>query len=198
MAGFIIAKLLEKVPQVDFHTIEDVMVGCGLTHHEAGYNLGRNAALLPGLPVTVPGTTVNRFCSSSLQTIRMAAHAIKAGEGDIFVAAGAESITRTLNKGFDPEDFNPRFVDESRDDFINHVYIPMGMTAENVAERYGISRERMDEFGKLSQDRAVAAQADGFFDREITPYPLPDGTFMTKDDGPRPNTCLLYTSPSPR
>ncbi len=190
MAGFIIARVLEKVPQVDVSTIEDVMVGCGLTHHESGYNLGRNAALLAGLPDTVPGTTVNRFCSSSLQTIRMAAHAIKAGEGDLFVAAGVESITRTLNNGFDPEDFNPRFVDESRDDFINHVYIPMGLTAENVAKRYAISRERMDEFAKLSQDRAVAAQADGFFDREIVPYPLPDGTHMTKDDGPRPNTTV--------
>lgn len=190
MAGFIIKSLLEKVPQLDPATIEDVMVGCGLTHHESGYNLGRNAALLAGLPVTVPGTTVNRFCSSSLQTIRMAAHAIWSGEGDVFVAGGVESISRTLNNGFDPEDFNPRFVDESRDDFINHVYIPMGMTAENVAERYGISRERMDEFGKLSQDRAVAAQEDGFFEKEITPYPLPDGSVMTKDDGPRPNTTL--------
>lgn len=190
MAGFIIARVLEKVPQVDVSKIEDVMVGCGLTHHESGYNLGRNAALLAGLPDTVPGTTVNRFCSSSLQTIRMAAHAIKAGEGDIFVAAGVESITRTLNNGFDPEDFNPRFVDESRDDFINHVYIPMGLTAENVAKRYAITRERMDAFAKLSQDRAVAAQADGFFDREISPYPLSDGTLMTKDDGPRPNTTV--------
>ncbi|MFQ5947295.1 MAG: acetyl-CoA C-acyltransferase, partial [Acidimicrobiia bacterium] len=170
--------------------LEDVMVGCGLTHHEQGYNIGRRAALLAGLPDTVPGTTVNRFCASSLQTIRMAFHAIKVGEGDTYVAAGVESSTRCLGKGFNPEDLHPRFLDESRDDFINHVYIPMGLTAENVAEQFGVGRQAMDEFGKLSQDRAVAAQKNGFFDREITPYPLPDGTTMTADDGPRPDTTL--------
>ncbi|HKZ28806.1 MAG TPA: acetyl-CoA C-acyltransferase [Acidimicrobiia bacterium] len=190
MAGFVIKAVLDKVPQLDPSAVDDVMVGCGLTHHEQGYNVGRNAALLAGLPDTVPGTTVNRFCASSLQTIRMAFHAIKAGEGDAFVAAGVESVTRTMNKGFDPEDFNPRFMDESRDDFINHVYIPMGMTAENVAARFGVSRERMDEFAKLSQDRAVGAQADGFFEREIVPYPLDDGTVVARDDGPRPGTTL--------
>ena len=190
MAGFVIKAVLDKVPQLDPSAVDDVMVGCGLTHHEQGYNVGRNAALLAGLPDTVPGTTVNRFCASSLQTIRMAFHAIKAGEGDAFVAAGVESVTRTMNKGFDPEDFNPRFMDESRDDFINHVYIPMGMTAENVAARFGVSRERMDEFAKLSQDRAVGAQADGFFEREIVPYPLDDGTVVARDEGPRPGTTL--------
>ena len=190
MAGFVIKAVLDKVPQLDPSAVDDVMVGCGLTHHEQGYNVGRNTALLAGLPDTVPGTTVNRFCASSLQTIRMAFHAIKAGEGDAFVAAGVESVTRTMNKGFDPEDFNPRFMDESRDDFINHVYIPMGMTAENVAARFGVSRERMDEFAKLSQDRAVGAQADGFFEREIVPYPLDDGTVVARDDGPRPGTTL--------
>lgn len=190
MAGFVIKAVLDKVPQLDPSAVDDVMVGCGLTHHEQGYNVGRNAALLAGLPDTVPGTTVNRFCASSLQTIRMAFHAIKAGEGDAFVAAGVESVTRTMNKGFDPEDFNPRFMDESRDDFINHVYIPMGMTAENVAARFGVSRERMDEFAKLSQDRAVGAKADGFFEREIVPYPLDDGTVVARDDGPRPGTTL--------
>jgi len=190
MAGFVIKAVLDKVPQLDPSAVDDVMVGCGLTHHEQGYNVGRNAALLAGLPDTVPGTTVNRFCASSLQTIRMAFHAIKAGEGDAFVAAGVESVTRTMNKGFDPEDFNPRFMDESRDDFINHVYIPMGMTAENVAARFGVSRERMDEFAKLSQDRAVGAQADGFFERDIVPYPLDDGTVVARDDGPRPGTTL--------
>jgi len=190
MAGLVIKAVLDKVPQLDPRTVDDVILGCGRTHHEQGYNIGRNAALLAGLPDTVPGTTVNRFCASSLQTIRMAFHAIKAGEGDAFVAAGVESVTRTMEKGFDPDDFNPRFMDESRDDFINHVYIPMGITAENVAARYRIDRERMDEFAKLSQDRAVAAQADGFFDREIVPYPLADGTIVSRDDGPRPGTTL--------
>jgi acetyl-CoA C-acetyltransferase len=190
MAGYVIRAVLDKVPQVDPGSIDDVMLGCGFTHHEQGYNIGRNAALLAGLPDTVPGTTVNRFCASSLQTIRMAFHAIKAGEGDVFVAAGVESVTRTMNKALDPEDFNPRFMDENRDDFINHVYIPMGMTAENVAAKFGIGRDRMDEYAKLSQDRAVRAQADGFFAREIIPYSLDDGNVVARDDGPRPGTTL--------
>ena len=190
MAGMVIKAVLDKVPELPRATIDDVMLGCGLTHHEQGYNLGRNAALLAGLPDTVPGTTVNRFCASSLQTIRMAFHAIKAGEGDVFVAAGVESVTRAMNKGFEPEDFNPRFMDESRDDFINHVYIPMGITAENVAEHFGVGRSRMDEYAKLSQDRAVAAQADGYFEREIIPVPLGDGRVVDRDDGPRPGTTL--------
>ncbi len=190
MAGMVIKAVLDKVPELPRATIDDVMLGCGLTHHEQGYNLGRNAALLAGLPDTVPGTTVNRFCASSLQTIRMAFHAIKAGEGDVFVAAGVESVTRAMNKGFEPEDFNPRFMDESRDDFINHVYIPMGITAENVAEQFGVGRSRMDEYAKLSQDRAVAAQADGHFEREIIPVPLGDGRVVDRDDGPRPGTTL--------
>jgi acetyl-CoA C-acetyltransferase len=198
MAGFVIRAVLDKVPELDRRTIDDVLFGCGLTHHEQGYNIGRNAALLAGLPDTVPGTTVNRFCASSLQAIRMAFHAIKAGEGGVFVAAGVESVTRTMHMATEPEDFNPRFMDESRDDFINHVYIPMGITAENVAARFGVDRERMDEYAKLSQDRAVGAQTDGFFEREIVPYPLDDGTFVTRDDGPRPGTTLeqLATLPA--
>jgi acetyl-CoA C-acetyltransferase len=190
LAGLVIRGVLDQIPELDRSTIDDVMLGCGLTHHEQGYNIGRNAALLAGLPDTVPGTTVNRFCASSLQTIRMAFHAIKAGEGEVFVAAGVESVSRTMEKGIDAEDFNPRFMDEHRDDFINHVYIPMGITAENVAERFGVDRARMDEYAKLSQDRAVAAQADGFFQREIIPVALEDGTIVGSDDGPRPGTTL--------
>lgn len=190
MTGFAIKSLMERNPAVDPASIVDVMVGCGLPHHESGMNIGRNAALLAGLPDSVPGQTVNRYCSSSLQTIRMAFHAIKAGEGDTFVAAGVESSTRTLGKGVDGSDLNPRFTDTERDDFISHVYIPMGNTAENVAEKYDVSRERMDEFAKLSQDRAVEAQKNGFFDREIAPYPIADGVLVTQDDGPRPNTTL--------
>ena len=153
-------------------------------------NLGRNVAALAGLPDSVPGTTVNRFCASSLQSIRMAFHAIAAGEGDVFVAGGVESVTRTLGVGFSGKDMNPRFTDKSRDDFINQMYIPMGMTAENVADMYNVTRQDMDEFAKLSQDRAVAAQQNGFFDREITPVTLPDGTVVSKDDGPRAGTTL--------
>jgi acetyl-CoA C-acetyltransferase len=120
----------------------------------------------------------------------MAFHAVRQGEGDTYVAGGVESVSRTYGKAFDSADLNPRFTEESRDDFINHVYIPMGNTAENVAERYGITRERQDEFGKRSQDRAVEAQKNGFFDREIAPIELPDGRTVRDDDGPRPNTTL--------
>jgi acetyl-CoA C-acetyltransferase len=120
----------------------------------------------------------------------MAFHAIERGEGNTYVAGGVDSVTRTYGKGFDSEDLNPRFTDEGRADFIDQVYIPMGNTAENVAERYGITRERMDEFAKRSQDLAVEAQKNGFFDREITPIEVPDGRTIDTDDGPRPNTTI--------
>ncbi len=190
LAGFAINAVMERVPDVDRSSVEDVMVGCALTHHEAGYNVARPASLLGGMPETVPATTVNRFCASSLQTIRMAFHAIRQGEGDTYVAAGAESVTRTYGRALESEDLNPRFTDRDRSDYINDVYIPMGMTAENVAERYGITRERMDEFAKRSQDRAVEAQKNGFFEWEITPIEIPDGRTIVDDDGPRPNTTL--------
>ena len=190
LAGFAIDALMSKVPEVDRASVADVMIGCALTHHEQGFNVARPASLLGGMPESVPATTVNRFCASSLQTIRMAFHAIERGEGDTYVAGGVDSVTRTYGKGFDSDDLNPRFTDETRDDFIDQVYIPMGNTAENVAERYGITRERMDEFAKRSQDRAVEAQKNGFFDREITPIEVPDGRTIAADDGPRPNTTI--------
>ncbi len=190
MAGFAIREALAKVPQLDPTEIEDVMLGCGLTHAEASFNIARPAALLAGLPDSVPGTTVNRYCASSLQTIRMAYHAITAGEGDAYIAAGVESITRCQGVGFEKSHLNPRFIDRTRDDFINEVYIPMGITAENVAEQFGISRQRMDEYAKLSQDRTGAARALGFFDREISPYTTVDGAVVTADDSPRPGTTL--------
>jgi acetyl-CoA C-acetyltransferase len=190
LAAHAINAVMEKVPEVERASVNDVMVGCGLTHAEQGFNLARPASLLAAMPDTVPATTVNRFCASSLQTIRMAFHAIKVGEGDTYLAAGTESVSRTYGKGFDSEDLNPRFTDNSRPDYINDVYIPMGNTAENVAERYGITRARMDEFAKRSQDRAVEAQKNGFFDREIVPIELPDGRTIKDDDGPRPNTTL--------
>ena len=190
LAGFAINAVMEKAPEVDRASVEDVMVGCALTHHEQGYNVARPASMLGGMPDSVPATTVNRFCASSLQTIRMAFHAIKQGEGDTYVAGGVESISRTYGKAFDSDDLNPRFTDISRDDFINNVYIPMGNTAENVAAKYGISRERMDEFAKRSQDLAVESQKNGFFDWEITPIEVPDGRTIRDDDGPRPNTTM--------
>lgn len=190
LAALAIDAVMKKVPEVDRSSVVDVMIGCAMTHHEQGYNLARPASLLAGMPDTVPATTVNRFCASSLQTIRMAYHAIKTGEGDTFVAGGVESTTRTYGKAIDSEDLNPRFTDATRDDYISNVYIPMGITAENVAERYGITRERQDELAKRSQDNAVEAQKNGFFDREITPVTLADGRTITADDGPRPNTTL--------
>ncbi len=190
LAGFAINAVMEKTPEVDRASVDDVMIGCALTHHEQGYNVARPASLLGGMPDSVPATTVNRFCASSLQTIRMAFHAIRQGEGDTYVAGGVESVSRTYGKAFDSDDLNPRFTDTTRDDFINNVYIPMGNTAENVADRYGITRERMDEFAKSSQDRAVESQKNGFFDREITPIEVPDGRTIRDDDGPRPNTTL--------
>ena len=188
--GFIVQKLMEKVPAVDPASVEDVIWGAAQHVGEQGMNMARQVGLLGGLPDTVPATSVNRFCSSSLQSIRMAFHAIKAGEGDTYVCGGMEWVSRTSGKGFSVEDLNPRFMDQDRPDFINQVYIAMGMTAENVAEKYGISRERMDEYAALSQNRAVEAQKNGFFDREITPVELPDGTIVDKDDGPRPGTTV--------
>jgi acetyl-CoA C-acetyltransferase len=139
--------------------------------------------LLADLPDTVPGTTVNRFCASSLQTIRMAFHAIRAGEGDAFVAAGVESITQVNGYPKDAEELHPKLFGD--DAPIANVYIPMGLTAENVAERWGVSREEMDRYAQRSQERAVAGQESGFFERELTPW---DG--VAKDDGPRPDSTL--------
>ena len=198
MGGFIVSECIKKVPQLDPSQIDDVMIGAANHVGEQSLNLGRNIAALAGLPDTVPGTTVNRFCASSLQSIRMAFHAIKAGEGEVFVAGGVESVTRSSIKGFDKEDMNPRFTDKGRPDYINDMYIAMGFTAENVADKFGVSRQRMDEFAKLSQDRATEAQKNGFFEREISPYLLPDGSVVSFDECPRPGTSLekLATLPS--
>src|SRR5438046_10518781 len=170
--------VLRQVPQLDRSEIVDVMVGCGFPQERQGMNLARRVALLAGLPETVPGTTVNRFCASSLQTIRMAFHAIRAGEGDAFVAAGVESITQVDGYPKDAEELHPKLFGD--DAPVANVYIPMGLTAENVAERWDVSREDMDRFAEQSQERAVAAQESGFFEHEITPW---DG--VAKDDGPR-------------
>ena len=194
MAAFVVRELLSRLPQIDPATVDDVIIGAAVGAGEQGYNLGRAVALLAGLPVTVPGTTVNRMCASSLQAIRMAHHAILAGEGDVFVAGGVESVSRTRSVSFKAEDANPRFIDKTREDFVNNYYIPMGLTAENVADRYGVTRLDMDDFAKLSQDRAVAAQDAGAFDREIVAYPLADGAFLSADDGPRRNTTIAALS----
>ncbi len=189
MGGFIVDRLMEKAPAVDRADVDDVIIGCAQGAGEQSMNMARQVALLGGLPDSVPGTTVNRFCASSLQSIRMAFHAVKAGEGDTYVAGGVESVSRTGGRGFTREDMNPRFT-KGDNAFINDVYIPMGMTAENVADKYGVSRERMDEVAKLSQDRAVAAQENGVFEREIAAYTLPNGDVVTKDDCPRAGTTV--------
>ena len=188
LAAFLVGKVLEEVPELDPHTIDDLICGCGLPGGEQGFNLGRVVALLAHLEV--PGTTVTRYCSSSLQTTRMAAHAIRCGEGDVFLSVGVEMISRYGNGSSDPPACqNPRLQPGSAEGYPDY-YIAMGQTAERVAEREGISREEMDRFSLRSQQRAVAAEDDGFFAREIVPVPLRDGAVMTRDDGPRRETSL--------
>ena len=183
LVAFAIDAALNQVPELDRGDIVDVMVGCGFPEQRQGMNLARRAALLAGLPKDVPGTTVNRFCASSLQTIRMAFHAIKAEEGDAFVAAGVESISQVDGYPKSEDELHPKLFGD--DAPIANVYIPMGLTAENVAERWDVSREEMDRYAQRSQERAVAAQDSGFFDREITPW---DG--VAKDDGPRRDSTV--------
>ncbi len=205
LAAHVVAEVLAKVPELDPTTIDDLMLGCGQPAGESGFNIARVVALLAGLD-TVPGVTVNRYCSSSLQTIRMAAHAIKAGEGDAFIAAGVETVSRFGNGASDiAKAMNPRFDEAiartaarsarvgdpwSASAGLADVYIAMGQTAENVAEYEHVSRAEMDEFALRSQELAVASQHNGFFEREIIPVTLPDGRVITTDDGPRAGTTL--------
>ena len=204
LSALVIRTVLEKVPQLSPADVEDVLLGCAQPAGEAGYNMARVAAILAGLE-NVPGATVNRYCSSSLQTIRMAAHAIKAGEGDIFLAGGVETVSRFQFGASDTGPHNPAFAEaEARTAARNpavtepwtapkglsDVYIAMGQTAENVAEYEKVTREEMDEFAARSQNRAVESQKNGFFEREIIPVTLDDGTVVTKDDGPRDGTTV--------
>ena len=176
------------MPQLDRAQIEDVICGCGLPGGEQGHNIGRVISILARLDV--PGVTVNRYCSSSLMTTRIAAHAIRAGEGDVFISAGVECVSR-YGSGYPdaPDTFNPKLVPGNTEEYPD-IYIAMGQTAENVAERENISREEMDRYAVKSQAAAVKAQGDGFFDREIIPVPLPNGQTFSKDDGPRPGTTV--------
>ena len=206
LAAEIVTAALARVPALDPGQIDDLMLGCGLPGGEQGYNMGRVVSILAGLP-GVPGCTITRYCGSSLQTIRMAAHAIKAGEGDVFVAAGVEMVSRFVKGNSDslPDTMNPRFTEagertEERSrggagrwtprDGLPDIYIAMGQTAENVAEIEDVSREEMDRFAARSQNRAVESQRNGFFAREITPVTLPDGRVVSTDDGPRPGTTV--------
>jgi acetyl-CoA C-acetyltransferase len=209
LTATIVRAALDKLPQLDPRTIDDLMVGCGLPGGEQGFNLARMVAILLGCD-HLPGVTLTRYCSSSLQTTRMAFHAIKAGEGEAFISAGVEMVSRYVKGNSDslPETRNPRFDDarartaaraqgngglwqDPRDSGeVPDIYMAMGQTAENVAELRGISRHMQDEFGCRSQNLAEKAMANGFWDREITPVALPDGTVVDKDDGPRPGTTI--------
>ena len=196
LAAIPLRALVERNPEVDFTETDDVMMGCGFPDHEQGYNVGRNAALLAGYDHHVPAVTVSRFCASSLQTIRMAFHAIKAGEGDQYVAAGVECVSR--GAGMTLPVANPKLDGTNGSGY--NVYIPMGLTAENVAERCKVSREAQDEWAALSQARAVAARENGHFDREIVGVDIPEthdaggdvipAHTVTKDDGPRAGTTV--------
>lgn len=207
-----ITAALAKVPQLDPAQIDDLMLGCGLPGGEQGFNMARVVAVLLGLD-TLPGATITRYCSSSLQTTRMAFHAIRAGEGDVFISAGVETVSRFGKGNSDswPETANPLFDqarartetfaaggqhwhDPRQDDTVPDVYIAMGQTAENLAQLKGVSRQEQDEFGVRSQNLAEKAIADGFWQQDITPVTLPDGTQVTKDDGPRAGTTYEAVS----
>ena len=188
LAAHVVTKVLEKVPELEPSQIEDLICGCGLPGGEQGHNIGRVVSILARLDV--PGVTVNRYCSSSLMTTRMAAHAIEAGEGDVFLSVGVECVSRYGSGYPDPPDsYNPRLVPGNSEEYPD-IYIAMGQTAENVAVREKIGREEMDKYALQSQQRAVKSQDDGFFEREIIPVPLPNGQTFTKDDGPRRSTSL--------
>jgi acetyl-CoA C-acetyltransferase len=201
LSAQIVTALMAKVPEVQPGDVEDLLMGCGQPAGESGFNIGRVTAILAGLG-DVPGVTVNRYCSSSLQTIRMAAHAIRSGEGDCFIAAGVETVSRYGNGASDTAP-NPVFAGAGErtasraqggqptwtpPEGLPDLYIAMGQTAENVRELEGVSRIEMDEFAALSQQRAVANVENGWFADEITPVTLPDGTVVSTDDGPRAGT----------
>ncbi|MEY3133060.1 MAG: hypothetical protein RLZ29_1397, partial [Actinomycetota bacterium] len=203
MSAQIVRALMAKVPQVKPDEVEDLIMGCGQPAGEAGFNIARVVAVLSGLD-NAAGVTVNRYCSSSLQTIRMAAHAIKAGEGDCFVAAGVETVSRYASGASDTAP-NPVFKKPGErtkaraaggqptwtpQQGIADMYIAMGQTAENVRELENVTRQEMDEFAARSQQRACENVDNGFFEREITPVTLPDGRVISKDDGPRPGTTV--------
>ena len=212
LAATMVAAALAKVPELDPADIDDLMLGCGLPGGEQGFNMARVVAILLGYD-RLPGTTLTRYCASSVQTSRMAFHAIKAGEGDVYVSAGVECVSRLAKGSSDswPDTHNQAFAeagqrtqrtaagevkgsgawhDPREDGNIPDLYIAMGQTAENVAELRGISREQQDEFGVRSQNLAEKAIANGFWQREITPVTLPDGSVVSADDGPRPGTTM--------
>ena len=190
MTAFVIDQLLERNPDVDPGSVYDVICGCGMTQGEQAYNIGRTASLLSEkLPDSVTGATIARYCASSLNAIQIAADTIKAGTADVYIAAGVESVSRAgpNSEATLPETQNPKL---QGNDGTPNVYIPMGETAENVAEKFGVKREDMDEFAARSQNLAVESREQGFFDREIVAVETPDKGTVDKDDGPRPGTTV--------
>jgi acetyl-CoA acetyltransferase family protein len=197
LASLAVKAAVERVPQLDRSFIEDIVIGCAFPEGEQGMNLARIVGALAGLPETAGGVTVNRFCASSLQAVNMAAQSIMLDQGDAFVAGGVESMSRVPMGGFNPS-FNPRLVKPRPGENAPYPpleleygyasYIPMGLTAENLAREYHISREAQDAFALRSHQRAIAATDDGTFKREIVPVPLPNGTVMEVDEGPRRDT----------
>ena len=200
LAAVALRGAVERVQDLDLSLLEDVIVGCAFPEGEQGMNVARIAAGLAGLPVTAGGVTVNRFCASSLQAFNFAAQSVMVGQGDLFVVGGVESMSRVPMGGFNPS-FNPRLMNNpegievcglpsKRTSEFQQAYIPMGMTAENLAKQFDISREEQDRFALRSHQRALAAMESGAFAREIVPVTLPDGTVVTTDEGPRPDTSL--------
>jgi acetyl-CoA C-acetyltransferase len=197
MGAFVVDRLLERNPEVDPAIIEDVFCGCGMPQGLQGFNIARIVSLLSEkLPQTVNGVTIARYCSSSLDAIRHAGNAIKAGEGDAYLAVGVEWVSRynERTEAAGAEDQNPKL---QGNDGQPDAYIAMGETAVNVAKRYEVSRADMDKFAQRSQELAVKSQEDGFFDREIVPVTLPDGTEVARDDGPRASSTLEKLSELP-
>lgn len=201
LMGDILNSVMEKVPQLKKEDVQDILIGNVAQAGETGFNIARTASILAGWPHSVPGHTVQRFCASSLQALSHAANSIKVGEGDVYVAGGVEKSSRPPapeggeggggggggGRGIGPGGLNPKLL-PGNDQGFPFVYIPMGLTAENVADKYGVKREDMDAFAALSQQRAVASQENGIFDWEISPVTKDDGTVVTKDDGPRAGT----------
>jgi acetyl-CoA C-acetyltransferase len=190
MGAFVVDQLLERNPDVDPALIEDVFCGVGMPQGLQAFNMGRIISLLSEkLPQSVNGVTVSRYCSSSLDAIRHAGNAIKAGEGDAYLAVGVEWVSR-FNEASEPVRIDDRDQNLIGENGQPNAYIDMGITAVNVANKYGVKREDMDKFAQRSQELAVASQADGYFDREIVPVTLADGTVVAKDDGPRASSTL--------
>jgi acetyl-CoA C-acetyltransferase len=190
MGAFVVDSLLERNPGVDPGLIEDVICGVGLPQGLQAFNLGRIIALLSErLPLGTNGVTVSRYCASSLEAIRQASNAVSAGQGDAYIAAGVEWVSRYNEsiEGARPQDQNEHLQGKNGDP---DAYISMGLTAENVADRYEVSRADMDKYAQRSQELAVESQENGFFDREIVPVTTPDGATVAKDDGPRAGSSL--------